>query len=76
MILSNILLKNDFYATVTESSGIDTGYDAALCGWNRVDAVLILYGPGSKSGCVWLYCRNADLIVNCFDLFQPLWTCI
>jgi hypothetical protein len=25
-----------------------------LCGWNRVDAVLIPYGPGSKSGCVWL----------------------
>jgi hypothetical protein len=25
-----------------------------ICGWNRVDKVLIPYGPGSKSGCVWL----------------------
>jgi hypothetical protein len=33
-------------------SGIDTGYDAGLYGWNRVDTVLIPYGPGSKSGCV------------------------
>jgi hypothetical protein len=24
------------------------------CGWNRVDMVFIPYGPGSKSGCVWL----------------------
>jgi hypothetical protein len=37
---------------------------------------LIPYGPGSKSGCVWLHSRNADLIVNCFDPFQPVWTCI
>jgi hypothetical protein len=39
---------------VAESPGIDTGYNAGLCGWNRVDAVLIPYGPGSKSHCVWL----------------------
>jgi hypothetical protein len=39
---------------VTESSGIGTGYDAGLCGWNHVDAILIPYEPGSKSGYVWL----------------------
>jgi hypothetical protein len=33
-------------------SEIDTGYDAGLYGWNRVDTVLSPYGPGSKSGCV------------------------
>jgi hypothetical protein len=33
-------------------SGIDTGCDAGLYGRNRVDTVLIPYGPGSKSGCV------------------------
>jgi hypothetical protein len=50
-------------------SRLDSGYDAGLYGWNRVDTVLIPYGPGSKSGCVWLHSRNADLIVNCFDPF-------
>jgi hypothetical protein len=33
-------------------SGIDTGYDAGLYGWNRVETVLIPYGPRSKSSCV------------------------
>jgi hypothetical protein len=33
-------------------SGIDTGNDAGLYGWNRVDTVLIPYEPGLKSGCV------------------------
>jgi hypothetical protein len=51
-------------------SGIDRGYDAGLYVWNRVDTVLISYGPSSKSGSVWLHSRNADLIVNCFD---PCW---
>jgi hypothetical protein len=57
-------------------SGIDTGYDPGLYGWNWVDAVLISYGPGSKSCCVWLHSRNAELIVNYFDPFRPIWTCI
>jgi hypothetical protein len=57
-------------------SGIDKGYDAGLYRWNRIDMVLIPYGPGLKSGCVWLHFWNADLIVNCFDLFWPVWTCI
>jgi hypothetical protein len=68
-----------FFSAVLYSqnpSGIDTGYDAGLYGWNRVDTVLIPYGPGSESGCVWLQFRNADFIVNCFDPFRPVWTCI
>jgi hypothetical protein len=54
-----------------ESSGIDTCYNAGLYGWNRVDKVLILYWSGSKSSCVWLYSRNADLIASCFDSCGP-----
>jgi hypothetical protein len=51
-------------------SGIDTGYNAGLYGWNRVDTVLIPNGPGSKSGCVWLHSWDADLIMNCFTRFD------
>jgi hypothetical protein len=72
-------MTKTFFSAVSysrNSSGIDTGYDAGLYGWNRVDTVLIPYGPGSKSVCVWLYSRNAYLIVNWFDPFQPVWTCI
>ena len=50
-------MTKTFFSAVSYSqnpSGIDTGYDAGLYGWNRVDTVLIPYGPGSKSGCLWL----------------------
>ena len=65
-------MTKTFFSAVSYSpnpSGIDTGYDEGLHWWNRVDTVLIPYGPGSKSGCMWLHSRNADLIVNCFDPF-------
>ena len=72
-------MTKTFFSAASHSrnpSGIDTGYDAVPYGWNRVDTVLIPYGPGSKSGCVRLHSRNADLIVNCFHPFRPVWTCI
>ena len=62
-------MTKTFFSAASHSrnpSGIDTGYDAVPYGWNQVDTVLIPYGPGSKSGCVWLHSRNAYLIVNCF----------
>jgi hypothetical protein len=34
---------------------LSTNWHVLRCGWNRVDTVLIPYGPGSKSGCVWQY---------------------
>ena len=48
--------QNIFYAVSwpRNLSGIDTDYDAGLYGWTRVDRVLIPYGPGKKSGYVWL----------------------
>jgi hypothetical protein len=67
-------MTKTFFSAVSYSrnpSGIDTGYDAGLYGRNRVDTVLISYGPGSKSGCVWLHSRNVDLIVNYSDPFRP-----
>jgi hypothetical protein len=54
-ILAKILnMTKTIFSAVSYSrnpSGIDTGYDAGLYGWNEVDTVLIPYGPGSKSGC-------------------------
>jgi hypothetical protein len=50
-----VKITKTFFSAASYSrnlSGIDTGYDAGLYGWNRVDTVLIPYGPGSKSGCV------------------------
>ena len=38
------------YRSPRNPSGFDTGYNAGLYGSNRVDTVLIPYGPGSKSG--------------------------
>jgi hypothetical protein len=48
-------MTKTFFSAVSyfqNSSGIDTGYDVGLCGWNRVNTVLIPYGSGLKSGCV------------------------
>jgi hypothetical protein len=48
-------MTKTFFSAVPYSrnpSGIDTGYDESLYWWNRVDTVLVPYGPGSKSGCV------------------------
>jgi hypothetical protein len=48
-------MTKTFFSAVSyprNPSGIDTGYSAGVYGWNRVDTVLIPYGPGSKSGCV------------------------
>jgi hypothetical protein len=67
-------MTKTFFSAVSYSrnpSWIDTGYNEGLYGSNQVDTVFIPYGPGSKSGCVWLHSRNADLIVNCFDPFNP-----
>jgi hypothetical protein len=50
----NMIQKVFRRIVVAESSGIDTGYNVGLYGWNGVDTVFISYGPGSKSGCVWL----------------------
>jgi hypothetical protein len=44
-------MTKTFFSAVSYSrnpSGIDTGYDAGLYGWNRVDTVLISYGLASK----------------------------
>jgi hypothetical protein len=35
--------------------------DPGRYGCNRVDTVLIPYGPGSKSGCVWLYHKSPPI---------------
>ena len=73
--VKNLNMTKTIFSTVSYSwnpPGIDTGYDAGQYGWKRVDTVLIPYGPGSKSGCVWLHSRNADLIVN----FLACLTCV
>jgi hypothetical protein len=53
--VKNLNMTKTFFSAVSYSrnpSGIDTGYNAGQYGRNRVNAVLIPYGPGSKSGCV------------------------
>jgi hypothetical protein len=72
--VKNLNMTKTFFSAVSYSRntwGIDAGFDAGLYGWNRVDTVLLPYGPGSKSGCVWLNFRNSDLIVNCLTRFSP-----
>jgi hypothetical protein len=53
--VKNLDMVKTFFSAASYSrnpSGIDTGYDAGLYGWNRVDTVLIPYTSGSKPGCV------------------------
>jgi hypothetical protein len=48
-----LIMTKTFFSAVSYSrkpSGIDMGYNAGLYGRNRVDTVLIPYGPCSKSG--------------------------